>query len=118
MANAFSIAGTSRKNSLILNHLTSLPSVETRRIGHGGTLRSQSVAAQSLRQPQDGASTARLKLASIAAHLTDVLQEAEDARLTGGTRSLTRRLLGLNVGAKQRKVPSMVAGAVTQAKVA
>jgi hypothetical protein len=92
--------------------------VETRRIGHGGTLRSYSAVTDRLKQPQDGAPAGRVKLASIAAHLSDVLQEAEDARLTGGTRSLTRRLLGLNILSRARKVPAMVSGPVSQPKVA
>jgi hypothetical protein len=49
-------------------------------------------------QPQDGASATRSRLASIRSHQNiDGLHEPEDARLTGGTRSLDRRLLGLNV---------------------
>ena len=49
-------------------------------------------------QPQDGAVDTRTRLASIRSHQhSDGFHEAEDALLTGGTRSLDRRLLGLNV---------------------
>ncbi|MGA7156622.1 MAG: hypothetical protein WBY53_07245 [Acidobacteriaceae bacterium] len=55
-------------------------------------------AEQTLIQPQDGAVDTRTRLANIRSHQhSDVLHESEDARLTGGTRSLDRRLLGLNV---------------------
>jgi len=70
---------------------------------HGG---SAWTAAQDgkLHQPQDGAQetgtllTARTRLS---------LREPEDARLTGGTRSLMRRVMGLNVTALAgtRKAP-------------
>jgi hypothetical protein len=57
-------------------------------------------------QPQDGATAHASKLTSIAARLHNNLsQEPEDARLTGGTRSLTRRLLGLNITAAPRRSP-------------
>ena len=47
----------------------------------------------------------RTRLANISSHQhSDVLNEPEDARLTGGTRSLTRRLLGLNVVVTHRSV--------------
>jgi hypothetical protein len=56
-----------------------------------------------LRQPQDGALRSRAespRVASIEAYLPGgSLLEPEDARLTGSTRSLRRRLLGLNVAA-------------------
>lgn len=53
---------------------------------------------QAMIQPQDGAVDTRTRLANILAHQhSDGLHESEDARLTGGTRSLDRRLLGLNV---------------------
>ena len=44
-------------------------------------------------------------------HSADLLQEPEDARLTGGTRSLSRRLLALNIPgiSEIRKPPSMSA---------
>lgn len=56
-----------------------------------------------LRQPQDGALRSRAestRVSSIEAYLPGgSLLEPEDARLTGSTRSLRRRLLGLNVAA-------------------
>jgi hypothetical protein len=119
MRNPLSVAVPSKKFGDVVSHIAALTPVSTRRIGHGGTMRSKPVAGDGLRQPQDGAPATRAKLAAISSHLqTNVLQEPEDARLTGGTRSLTRRLLGLNVGINQRKVSVMVAGAITQAKVA
>lgn len=55
-------------------------------------------AEQTMLQPQDGAVDTRTRLANIRSHQhSDGLHESEDARLTGGTRSLDRRLLGLNV---------------------
>jgi hypothetical protein len=78
--------------------LVRMPAVSTRRGGHGGTAWSMPFTDQGLIQPQDGAVDPRTRLASIRAHEhSDLLHEAEDARLTGGTRSLDRRLLGLNV---------------------
>jgi hypothetical protein len=48
-------------------------------------------------QPQDGGSTAAKRVTDIANRLGKaMLGEPEDARLTGGTRSLMRRLSGLN----------------------
>ena len=75
------------------------------RRGHGSTAWATNY---SLKQPQDqdGVSAAR----EAASRVTDIstrlqlaafggvtLVEPEDARLTGGTRSLVRRLLGLNI---------------------
>jgi hypothetical protein len=49
-------------------------------------------------QPQDGAPDTRSRLSNIRSSKDmNGLHEPEDARLTGGTRSLDRRLLGLNV---------------------
>lgn len=77
------------------------PVVNTRHGKHGGTAWSVPFSERSLCQPQDGAAERRKSLAIINSHLlTNLLNEPEDARLTGGTRSLTRRLLGLNVTAK------------------
>ena len=67
-----------------------------RRVNHGGApwLRRR---GEELRQPQDGATeTADRNLAAIAP-LSNRSGEGEDARITGGTRSLVRRLMGLNV---------------------
>lgn len=91
---------------------------ESRRTGHGGNLWSLPLSVRALRQPQDGALDTRSRLSSITGHLSnDVLLEPEDAPLTGGTRSLTRRLLGLNV-APIRKSPDSAAPSVVRALVA
>jgi hypothetical protein len=80
-----------------------------RRSGHGGSAWSLPFGAQIQRQPQDGATDRLSRLTSITSRLHPSLpQEPEDARLTGGTRSLSRRLLGLNVTKKtQRKGPDV-----------
>ena len=53
-------------------------------------------------QPQDGASLS--SLVSIRSHLqSNAFNEPEDARLTGGTRTLARRVMGLNVTSGERK---------------
>jgi hypothetical protein len=80
---------------------------------------SEPVNVERLRQPQDGAPN-RTKLASITAHLQgDFLREPEDARLTGGTRSLARRLMGLNMRNKPKKAPGIsVVGQLPHPKVA
>jgi hypothetical protein len=82
-----------------------------RRTGHGGF--AWSAGSRILRQPQDGAPDTRSRLASIASRLNSGLiaesSEPEDASLTGGTRSLNRRLMGLNVIKTGRKLPGPVA---------
>ena len=85
---------------------TPLPVMTTRR-GHGGRAWSLPLAEPQMRQPQDGSVEKRKRLALIDSKLhSNVLQEPEDARLTGGTRSLTRRLMGLNITeAAMRKRP-------------
>ena len=51
-----------------------------------------------MRQPQDGALDLPTRVASISSKLQPALpMEPEDARLTGLTRSLYRRVMGLNV---------------------
>lgn len=64
------------------------------------------VPAEDRRQPQDGAPKAAgkvlpspvLHFSRSAPHLErGLLMEPEDARITGSTRSLTRRLMGLNI---------------------
>jgi hypothetical protein len=91
-----------------------------RRTGHGGTPWS---GTKELSQPQDQdkAIGTHTRITEISARLYNrpvevagvmVMGEPEDAHITGGTRSLTRRLTGLNViprpGAKpiQRVVPA------------
>jgi hypothetical protein len=72
----------------------------SRRPVYGG-MGSLSRGMDPLRQPQDGVLRARPesgRVSSIEAYLPGgSLLEPEDARLTGSTRSLRRRLLGLNV---------------------
>jgi hypothetical protein len=88
--------------------LVRMPAMSTRRGGHGGTAWSLPFTEPGMIQPQDGAVDTRTRLANIRSHQhSDVLHEAEDARLTGGTRSLDRRLLGLNVLSAYVKRPSV-----------
>jgi hypothetical protein len=90
----------------------------TRRGGHGAADWSLPMHAARLRQPQDGAPETKSKMMAFRARpQTGVFQEPEDAALTGDTRSLNRRLLGLNVGAK-RRIPAMVCGPVVKTRVA
>jgi hypothetical protein len=66
---------------------------------HGGTpWAPASLGEVKLYQPQDGAADPRRRVADIASRLRKMAGEPEDARLTGGTRSLMRRLSGLNMG--------------------
>ena len=96
-----------------------IPVVSPRRSGHGGSAWSLPFTGQVMIQPQDGAVETRTKLSSISAQQhSDVLHEPEDARLTGGTRSLDRRLLGLNVMETYRKTCGSVRGDVVRADVA
>jgi hypothetical protein len=75
--------------------------------GHAGSARSLSNSMDPLRQPQDGAAEflieAHSRIAFMESHL---LAEPVDARITGSTRSLARRLLGLNVAPASRRAPS------------
>jgi hypothetical protein len=99
-------------------HIAAVAIAPTRRSGHGDTAWSLRTDPARLRQPQDGAPDSRARLTTLRLRpQIGLLQEPEDATLTGGTRSLTRRLLGLNVGTK-RMTPSTVAGPAAQAKVA
>ena len=70
-----------------------------RRVNHGGAawLKRRD---QELRQPQDGA----LTLQDGTDHEHTRLEEAKDAQMTGATRSLGNRLLGLNVAARASAV--------------
>lgn len=111
-----SIAGTS-PNEIPMREDTREP-VGWKRSVHGGVTRTPFAKADGLHQPQDGAQepgtllTARTHMA---------LSEPEDASLTGGTRSLMRRVMGLNVTAlattTRKAVPRPVA-AKPQAQVA
>ena len=77
------------------------PAVESmswRRAGHGSSARPQRPEEMRLRQPQDGAmNLSSSRIASLRSSVPGLTGEPEDARLTGGTRSLMRRVLGLNV---------------------
>lgn len=116
----------SRMNSLNAwisrtGEVTPMPVISKRRGGHGGTAWSVPFTDtdQTMIQPQDGAVDTRTRLANIRSHQhSDVLHEAEDARLTGGTRSLDRRLLGLNVVETYRKSCSAVIEEITRTEVA
>ncbi len=79
-----------------------------RRMSHGGSAWSLPRGTNVLRQPQDGASMAGMSS----------LLEPEDTGITGGTRSLSRRLLGLNVTAAPRKPSASVMPSVTVRRIA
>ena len=72
---------------------------KSKRIAHGGGAWSLPDAETRTRQPQDGAHTGT---AEDADRRTERLpgREPADARMTGGTRSLMRRVMGLNVTAQ------------------
>lgn len=76
---------------------------------HGGSAWTAGAHADSLHQPQDGAAQEPGTLLSSRTRMS--LREPEDAGLTGGTRSLMRRVMGLNVTAlaETRKAPRPVA---------
>lgn len=99
-----------------------MPVIAAQGGAHGGTawrLPFAAQAQQSMMQPQDGAVDARTRLASIRSHQhSDLLHESEDARLTGGTRSLDRRLLGLNVLDTYAKIQSARIEAIAEIDVA
>ena len=98
-------------------HIAAVTIAPTRRSGHGESGWSMRADSERLRQPQDGAPDSRARLTTLRVRpQIGLLQEPEDATLTGGTRSLTRRLLGLNFGSK-RMMPAVVAGPA-RAKVA
>lgn len=102
-----------------VGQVTRMPVMAAPRGGHGGGAWSLPFAEPMMFQPQDGAVDTRTRLATIKSHQhSDLLQEPEDARLTGGTRSLNRRLLGLNIAAKIRKTPEMIKGPLAGSQVA
>lgn len=68
--------------------------ISWKRVGHGGVAWTATAKADTLHQPQDGAQ----EIGTLHTAITRVaFREPEDARLTGGTRSLMRRVMGLNV---------------------
>jgi hypothetical protein len=66
-----------------------------RRVNHGGG--AWRFRDQQLTQPQDGTPEAATNTEVKTQLGIALISEPEDARLTGGTRSLARRLLGLNI---------------------
>ena len=70
-----------------------------RRVNHGGAAWLKRRDYE-LRQPQDGAPVPQNGIA----HEHTRLEEAADAQMTGATRSLGNRLLGLNVAARASAV--------------
>jgi hypothetical protein len=92
------------QNAVPRNRLQEAFGVETmswKRTGHGSSARPQRPESMRLRQPQDGATDfstdPRARVAEIRSVLQSLAGEPDDARLTGGTRSLMRRVMGLNV---------------------
>ncbi len=84
------------------------PAQETpRRATHGGSAWALASEEKVNYQPQDGAVEPRKRVADIAARLRKApAGEPEDARLTGTTRSLLRRVSGLNVGPRRATLPA------------
>ena len=84
----------------------SLVGLAPKRVGYGGGSWALSSEEENLRQPQDGAVEIRARVTEIRTGVNRPVQnEPEDARLTGGTRSLMRRLMGLNVTAAVKAAP-------------
>ncbi|HTV09378.1 MAG TPA: hypothetical protein VMD97_10075 [Candidatus Aquilonibacter sp.] len=77
-----------------------------RRNNHGGQAWTAADGAENLHQPQDGAEQGTTAYSAITKKMMP--REPEDARLTGGTRSLMRRVMGLNVTAMAavRRLPA------------
>jgi hypothetical protein len=74
---------------------TRIDATSLRRVSHGATAFAHT---QNMAQPQDGAAQPHSKLATLHTRIpAGAGMEPEDARLTGATRSLFRRLMGLNV---------------------
>lgn len=92
--------------------------VGLKRTVHGGVRWAPSAKTDGLHQPQDGAQEPGTLLT---AQSRMALREPEDASLTGGTRSLMRRVMGLNVTAlattTRKALPRPIA-AKSQAQVA
>ena len=83
-----------------------------RRSNHGGVAWISADPSDKLHQPQDGAHAQDRAMVFPGLTKKTMLREPEDARLTGGTRSLMRRVMGLNVTAP-RKIAKPVAPAAT-----
>lgn len=88
--------------------LSRMPIPVIRRGGRGGNAWLLPMA-EAMSQPQDGAATSLSQLVSMRSHLhSNVFNEPEDARLTGGTRTLARRVMGLNVIPEKRTAVASV----------
>ncbi|HEY5330021.1 MAG TPA: hypothetical protein VIJ79_09070 [Acidobacteriaceae bacterium] len=112
------ITGPNVDGEVALNNM--YERVGWKRVGHGSTAWSVPSAETALCQPQDGASDPRKRgleradVQEIGPRALRLASEPEDARLTGGTRSLSRRLMGLNVTAKlEPRKPAAVARALS-----
>lgn len=94
------------------------PLVAPRRVSHGGSGWLHEPASER-QQPQDGAFDANGDGArQRVAEMPTSWMEPEDARLTGGTRSLMRRLMGLNMSRPATAVAKPVGAAKISAKAA
>ncbi len=83
-------------------------STAARRANHGGSGWSLPSRLSACLQPQDGSQAAAPRVARMPVRPGSwkLACESDDARITGTTRSLSRRVLGLNnVAADQRKNP-------------
>jgi len=96
----------------------------SRRVGHGSMAWS---TRGNLMQPQDGAFDSRDQQArvtdigkrqQVAAFGAAAMVEPEDSRLTGGSRTLVRRLLGLNITPRIRPVAVIAKAKAAAAKPA
>jgi hypothetical protein len=90
------------------------------RANHGGSAWSLPSRHPVELQPQDGSLTNPARIAEMPARINGAKLECEsdDSRMTGGTRSLTRRVLGLNVTAGRRKTSASSKQAPLPAQVA
>jgi hypothetical protein len=87
---------------------------------HGGSAWSLPSRERVERQPQDGSLTNPARIAEMPSRNNGAKLECEsdDSSITGGTRSLTRRVLGLNVTAVRRKTSASSKQAPLPAQVA
>lgn len=76
---------------------STVESINWRRSGHGSSAWPQRPDNMRLRQPQDGALGDAARVTELPSNVAGLTGEPDDARITGGTRSLMRRVLGLNV---------------------
>lgn len=92
-------------------------STSSKRTAHGSSAWSIPQADNRMSQPQDGAAeVSKVAAEEIGARaLRTPASEPEDARITGGTRSLMRRVMGLNVakGPASRRPTRVIAPTVS-----